>query len=933
MKRCFLEYLSLTLLLILMFTGEMSAQKRGGDIYVIATYETELKEGNRENVGIVFKQGKQKYIYGLDDAVVVLRHNTDTLKCLLTGVDGRCVFKDIPYGNYHISISYVGYNQFEADFNHSSKKSNIEAPMVESSFILDMVKVKGNIPLTIFRGDTVIVNPLAVQTKQGAAAIEIIKQVPGVEISKSGTIMAFGKILQRSYVGGNSLFGSNVLAALQGVDADLVKNIKFYDEYERVATINGEHITQAVRVMNIETTRELLSSANGHLLVGAGRDIKDDGVDEKGRYKGGLSLNMYNKGLIINTNIYKNNVGLSRNKADYLSNLMSGRTTGDKTIGYADIKIERNNGEPRDAVYSLLRVNYKYKNDNTRSELREERMYYDTEYYSDRKYESLSVKDIEQQSHDFSITFRKNYKEKKLKSYSLGHSMRFDNNNNLSNVWQNELSDLTNITLEDISNQRIRNWSVTENASCNFWSNELSLNGSLTIGEGDGTGIRSVKESGMERIYEFTPIGENIKASGRASVRVFGWSNSGYYGILRLNLATSCNKEKKQEFRYDLGEETYLDSLNSYYYSTNNFENSVELYLDYSRKGNGWRKGITAVLGLKQVSITDDDRLYSIGQVKRYYTPTIQIDCGYGYVFRALYRLNPSVPALEQLRNRVDDTNPLYLRVGNPKLKLAQKHYVSLSSSTSDPFSPSSCLQMTLEGCLDQNVVVPYTEYYPLGGKLAQCGNYPVMSGATVQSYRNVRNEYETKISANYSARLRSIKTKVSASVYGQYNKNYSYVQGEENCTDRYSAYIRLLSETSYKRVSFSLMTKSEYVFSSNSVREDYKYFNQRIGANMDLTLFKYWFVNSSYDLHFNMPVDGTRGVINRDNILNVSTGANLLKSRLKIGFSVFDIFNSSSSFKTMQYADYVQNNWTRMFGRYYSVDIFFNLRKHKFSK
>ncbi|MBQ8645806.1 MAG: hypothetical protein IJ476_05480, partial [Bacteroidales bacterium] len=86
-------------------------------------------------------------------------------------------------------------------------------------------------------------------------------------------------------------------------------------------------------------------------------------------------------------------------------------------------------------------------------------------------------------------------------------------------------------------------------------------------------------------------------------------------------------------------------------------------------------------------------------------------------------------------------------------------------------------------------------------------------------------------------------------------------------------------------------------------------------------------------DLHFNMPVDGTRGVINRDNILNVSTGANLLKSRLKIGFSVFDIFNSSSSFKTMQYADYVQNNWTRMFGRYYSVDIFFNLRKHKFSK
>ena len=109
------------------------------------------------------------------------------------------------------------------DVNHTSSNTKVYVKMEEGGFLLDEIKVQGNIPLLIAKGDTLVVNPSAVQTQQGAAAIEIIKQVPGIEITSSGSIIAFGELLRRTYVGGSTLFGRNVLSGLINLDADYLE--------------------------------------------------------------------------------------------------------------------------------------------------------------------------------------------------------------------------------------------------------------------------------------------------------------------------------------------------------------------------------------------------------------------------------------------------------------------------------------------------------------------------------------------------------------------------------------------------------------------------------------------------------------------------------------------------------------------------------------
>ncbi|MBR6246545.1 MAG: hypothetical protein IKR15_04225, partial [Bacteroidales bacterium] len=79
------------------------------------------------------------------------------------------------------------------------------------------------------KGDTVIFNAAAVRTMEGDYAVEILRQMPGVEI-KDGSIYVNGEKVRRTYVNGILLFGDDPSSALTNILAEEVTTIKAYDE-------------------------------------------------------------------------------------------------------------------------------------------------------------------------------------------------------------------------------------------------------------------------------------------------------------------------------------------------------------------------------------------------------------------------------------------------------------------------------------------------------------------------------------------------------------------------------------------------------------------------------------------------------------------------------------------------------------------------------
>lgn len=916
----------------------LQAAEKSGNIIITARFRTESEVSGAQMQGGSFVDGKRKFIYALEGAVAILLQNGDTLKYTTTDRDGLGLFKNVPYGKYALQISHVGYEPFKTEFEHSTSRSSIDAFLSEKGLVLEAIKVKGSIPLVIKRGDTLVVNPVAVETKQGAAAIEIIKQVPGIELTESGGLTVYGEPLRRSYVGGSTLFGTGVLTALKNLDADLVKNIEFYDEEEFAGMVNGRVESRKVKVMNIETTKQLLSSLNGHLFAGVGKDLKNGESEERLRYKGGTSFNLFSDKFMINADAYMNNVGLSSSMANYQSALLSGKGVGERRLAAANVQLSYLKGDAYKEG-SALSLGYAYNFNEYTNESIQSREYFPNESYQWRRYASEQTYSSIGNAHNVSLGYRKNGGEKFAAIFTWNHLMQFEDNENNSYTEMYDASDKLETFVSDTSFLKEKNWVISESLFLLTAMKTLSsVNANISFGKNDGSSIRTVDENGMERVFESSPIGEHFNAAAQVDFNLLSFkfkserSNGYIYGGINIRY----NKAKKKHFRYDIADgTTTFDESNSYHYSNNNWENLFFVRASLTpdrRASSGIVKANQLKFGVKQVLISDVNRLFDNRSKKSYYLPEGDLSLNFGD-FGISYSVSSSVPSLEQLREYVDDTNPLYLRVGNPNLKASYLHALNLQYNKGYSFSDVTYWNLYLKGSIRQNSVAPYNVYYVESTELPIGEGYKVQPGVTVESYKNVKNEKEVDLAFNYSNRFPAIKTKFTLYTNGRYSTRYSYVQDILNETDTYAAQLMLETYTSYKWMNLKLRSSTGYTFSANSAKNNYEYFNQYLQATLEVTLFNVWNIGAGYNLVFNKPLGTTQSIINRNNILNATTGVTLFKGRLTAGISVFDIFDSSTDFTTMLYSDYIQNSWTATFGRYISFDVVFNLRKSRFKE
>ena len=901
----FVRYIILNLLLCISLCAV--AQKRGGDVMLTVLYRSGVQlSGQKLHSAVVKGSGSAEYLYRLHGAFAVLKQKGDTVKQVLSGDDGVCVFKNIPSGDYSLEISHYGYETYVTNFEHSSGQSTIEAILSENTQFLEAIKVKGDIPLILRKGDTLVVNPLAVETPVGAAAIEIIKQVPGIEITEDGGMTVFGEQLARSYVGGTTLFGTGVLTALKNLDADLVKNIEFYDEEQYMGAVNGAGRRKKVKVMNIETTKTLLSSVTGHLFAGVGKDI--DRADDKVRFKSGASLNLFNSKIIINSSAHFNNVGLYSTNADYLNGLLSARNNGEKRLAAASVQVEKNFGDPYNGGSSLL-LGYSYNHDDSKNLTLTEKVYFASGSLSNRTYTSQQQNNSINNSHNVSAEWR-GFGPKKKTFYNFTHSMNFQQNS--SNVWSDMLEKRGGENILSVADSSMLDsdlWSVSENLL--VLSQKIDLSANLTFGKNDGSSLRKIDERGTERVFESSPVGENLVANARLGFTLFKNTR----GVLSVNY----DRQSRKQLRYDITQQpAVFDPINSLNYSTNNWNNAIEInssWLTKKKDDSKMVKSNTVSLRLKQTLVNDFNRLKGKDFSRSFYTPECDIRLYYNN-FGLSYNLSASVPYVEQLRDYVDDTNPLYLRTGNPDLKASFSHTMDIRYDKGVSYHDVSFMSISLSGTVRQNAVVPYTVYE---------------DGVTLESYRNVKSDRSLAFSLNYGTRFPGIKTKLDLFIRGAYNSKYSYVKEDLNRTDSYNANLAFSTNTSFRNVTLTLNSTTGYSASDNSHMARYDYFNQTLKAVLNVTLLKRFYLNGAYNFIFNMPTGNTQGILNRNNIFNAAAGINLFKGRLKAGFSIFDIFDSSTDFSTMLYSDYIQNTWTPSFGRYWSFDLVFNLRANKF--
>jgi hypothetical protein len=166
-----------------------------------------------------------------------------------------------------ISISYLGYKPLDYNFV-ALKDTKKDFILQQSSEQLDEVVIE--MPVTV-RGDTTIYKTSTFIDGSERKLKNVLKKLPGVEVSKNGSVTVQGKKVTKMLVDGKKFFGGNSKLAVENIPADAVGNIEVIDNYNEVAFLKGLSDSDDM-AMNIKLKEDKKNFVFGDIEAGKGND-------------------------------------------------------------------------------------------------------------------------------------------------------------------------------------------------------------------------------------------------------------------------------------------------------------------------------------------------------------------------------------------------------------------------------------------------------------------------------------------------------------------------------------------------------------------------------------------------------------------------------------------------------------------------------------
>jgi outer membrane receptor protein involved in Fe transport len=225
----------LLLLTFLMFTSVGFAQhggRRGG------MSQRQMDPAKVPKIGVVYgtvvDSTTNTPIPYASIAIVNLRSGT-----ILTGglskEDGEFYVKEIPLGRHKVVVEYIGYKKQELGpftfmpFGKNQTEYNLETiAMVQTSLQMAGIDVEGERPMFIQTAEKRVFNVEKNTISTGGSAIDVLRQVPGIEVDSDDNITLRGSSQVNLMIDGkpSSIAGGDIKSLLQSIPAANIADVE-----------------------------------------------------------------------------------------------------------------------------------------------------------------------------------------------------------------------------------------------------------------------------------------------------------------------------------------------------------------------------------------------------------------------------------------------------------------------------------------------------------------------------------------------------------------------------------------------------------------------------------------------------------------------------------------------------------------------------------
>ena len=225
----------------------------------------------------------------LEMATVRLLHVKDSslVQGVQTNNQGWFQLTKVKPGNYILKISSVGYREHNQLVKMDSKDIILKNIRLEEDvMMLKEFDVKGTAAQVVVKGDTLEYNATAFKTQENAAAEELLKKLPGVEIV-DGKITVNGQEVKKIRVDGKKFFDGDIEMATKNLPAEMIEKIQVLEQKSEMAQLTGFEDNETERIINFTTKSNRRDGLFGTVSGGAGADI-----ESQFRYDGNANLNI-----------------------------------------------------------------------------------------------------------------------------------------------------------------------------------------------------------------------------------------------------------------------------------------------------------------------------------------------------------------------------------------------------------------------------------------------------------------------------------------------------------------------------------------------------------------------------------------------------------------------------------------------------------------
>lgn len=235
-------------------------------------------------------------------ATVYLQPKGDTtiMYFNLTDTSGTAVLEKVVRGNYNLTAEFLGYKPFKKSFYFRDPKVDIgTVKMVEDMVMLEAAKVTAVGNAIEVKQDTIVYNASMFRTADNAVLGELLKKMPGFEVSSNGEVTQNGVKVSKITVNGRTFFFDDPTMAVKNLPAKIVDKIKITDyksDTEKSTGISDMASTHA-KEMDISLKKEYEQGWFGNAKLAAGAPIAPES-SKAGMLVGGKDF-MYNGNVML----------------------------------------------------------------------------------------------------------------------------------------------------------------------------------------------------------------------------------------------------------------------------------------------------------------------------------------------------------------------------------------------------------------------------------------------------------------------------------------------------------------------------------------------------------------------------------------------------------------------------------------------------------